>query len=175
MVRLYVLCVFLLSSGIAYAQGVPPEYCHTVVNWYHCGHVDERRPRPLPVFEEIQTPAPGIPIGPGWMYGWIDATGIHNGMPPYEVWMKQQRGAREGGDEELRALGSVVNVGEMMMGHICIAHQKYIYTMEMRDITTTMTFTCNADELTLSGPTIKHIRGGHMVPYMGGPTWVNVK
>lgn len=84
---------------------------------------------------------------------------------------------REGGDEALRALGSVVDVGQMAISHVCITKQKYVFKMILREQEVTMTFTCNDPYgLTLSGPVItrKKLKTETTI-YTGGPTWENSK
>lgn len=192
------IVITLFALSIQLAAQVPAEWCHGIVNTYHCGLPDERvpfvvanvrMPNPVPVF-----PLPTTHINSAGIneYQICLGDGIcqHFNKETYETIMRlsydmakdlanqpRQRSIRSGSDAELAALGSKVEAGIFAMGHVCIPKQKYTFTIGLQDRYTDITFTCLNDptHLELSSPKIRNYREGKLVPYTGGPTWTNVR
>lgn len=193
----WMMIVLLVVAGHRALSQTWPEYCNrdaygrfVSYNAWHCNMPDERHPRERVLMEtETQElvddiPTRPLPIGVEWIGGqWMPIRDFYSGFLIYggpesaiPAVSASSSNYRQGGDAELAALGPVVQVGEMIMTHICIAGQKYISTVALRQDVVTMTFTCAKDELHLLGPVVKHtVVKGTMMPYSGGPTWDNVK
>lgn len=171
----------------------PAEWCHGIVNVYHCGLPDEKIPFVIPVVHVMPTSPPNVYktdnllMSTNYMiclrdvcksfdketYDLISQLSLDLAKDMNHAGQRQ-RIIKVGDDAELAALGTKVDVGEFSMGHVCIPRQKYTFTINLRDHFTDLTFTC-LNEFELSGPRIKTYKSGVLKPYFGGPTWTNIR
>lgn len=145
------------AGGQTLGGQTPPEYCHYIVNWFHCGHADERRPRERLVLETI----------PAYAMDMIEDTdleSIHLPAPNVEI-----RPMWQGTTEQLARRGHTLYLESLRIPERCPPGQEYIYSASIRTVGVTVTFTCAKNGLFLLGPKITNYVSGtwQLVPSGG--------